>query len=243
MMTEPISQAAKQAPEHREKIIGHYCVVMPAFNAADTVGGLARRVKEIGLTAVVVDDGSTDKTAEAASKSGAIVISHLHNQGKGHALQTGFEYARRMGFDGVVTLDSDGQHDPEEIVRLIHAGEVQHAGIVLGNRMEQAQEMPRLRLQTNRLMSAIVSAITRQKIPDSQCGLRMIRREVLENIPVKAKRFEVETELLLKAAAKKWKIVSVSIRTIYPQGQRSHIKPVRDGLRFIGLIVKHVLLG
>ena len=231
-------------PNHaREKFDGRYCIIMPAFNTAQAVGLIARRAKELGHDVVVVDDGSTDKTAVKASEAGAVVISHLRNRGKGQALQTGFEYARRMGYDGVVTLDSDGQHDPEEIARLVRAGEVQHAGIVLGNRMANGSTMPPIRWKTNRLMSSIISGLTHQNIPDSQCGFRMIRREVLEAVPIKSHHFEVETELLLKAAKKKWKIVSVPVRTIYAKDHHSHIKPIRDGLRFCALILRHLIFG
>ncbi|MBI4340915.1 MAG: glycosyltransferase family 2 protein, partial [Candidatus Omnitrophica bacterium] len=220
---------------------GRYCVVIPAYNAAETIGPLVERVKALGFDVVVVDDGSSDATAATATQRGAVVISHVTNRGKGQALQTAFEYARRMGYDGVVTMDSDGQHDPQDIAPLIRAGEVQHAGIVVGNRMANGAGMPPTRRHTNRLMSAIVSSLVRQPIPDSQCGLRMIRREVLEGVPVRSQHFEIETELLLNAAAKRWKIVSVPVRTIYEAGQRSHIKPVRDGLRFLGLILRHLV--
>ena len=224
------------------KMAGRYCVVIPAYNAADTIGPLVERVKALGFDVVVADDGSSDATAAKSTQGGAVVISHVTNRGKGQALQTGFEYARRMGYDGVVTMDGDGQHDPQDIAPLIRAGEVQHAGIVVGNRMANGAGMPSARWHANRLMSAIVSGLARQAIPDSQCGLRMIRREVLEGVPVRTRRFEIETELLLAAAAKRWKIVSVPVRTIYGKDQRSHIRPVRDGLRFLGLILRHVLI-
>jgi len=93
------------------------------------------------------------------------------------------------------------------------------------------------------LMSLLVSSMARQAIPDSQCGFRMIRKEVLDNVPVKTRHFEIETELLLKASAKKWKIVSVPIRTIYAKNQHSHIRPVVDGLRFAALILRHLIFG
>lgn len=237
LMNETVSRAAAQ----KDKLLGRYCVLLPAFNADETVGKVARRVKELGFDVVVVDDGSTDKTAELSSKSGAVVISHLRNRGKGQALQTGFEYVRRMNYDGVVTLDSDGQHDPDEITHLLRAGEVQHAAIVVGNRMPDAAHMPPLRWRTNRFMSSVVSWVARQSIPDSQCGFRMIRKEVLDSVPIRTKHYEVETELLLKAAAKKWKIVSVPVRAIYDKNQRSHIRPVIDGVRFAGLILSQLI--
>jgi hypothetical protein len=91
-------------------------------------------------------------------------------------------------------------------------------------------------------MSALVSALIRQHIPDSQCGFRFVRRELLSQVPLRASRFEIDTELVLGAAARRWKIISVPIRSIYQQ-ERSHIRPVRDGLRFLGLIVRHMLTG
>lgn len=214
-----------------------YCVVIPAFEAAKTIGLLVQQIRRHGLPVVVVDDGSRDQTAAVASSQGALVISHLRNQGKGCALRTGFEYALRERYEGVITLDSDGQHDPAEIAQLIQAGERQHAGLVLGNRLADGAAMPASRRWVNRLMSAIISAVSRQRIPDSQCGFRVIRRELLADVPLRAKRFDIETELVCAAAARRWKIVSVPVRSIY-DGHASHIQPLRETLRFLGVIVR-----
>jgi len=219
---------------------GRYCVVIPAFNAAKTIGEVVRRAKAEGLDVIVVDDGSTDETAAVSAEHGALVISHLRNQGKGCALRTGFAHALRSRCEGVVTLDSDGQHDPSEIPQLIAAGERQHAGVVLGNRMVDGAPMPRARRWTNSLMSCLVSLRVRQRIPDSQCGFRVIRKEVLDTVFLRARRFEIETELLLRASARRWKIISVPIRSIY-RGQASRIRPVRDGLRFAALLVRSLV--
>jgi glycosyltransferase involved in cell wall biosynthesis len=221
-------------------VTGRYCVVIPAFEAANTIGEVVHRIKSQGFVVVVVDDGSHDQTSSIASAQGALVISHLRNQGKGCALRTGFEYALRARYDGVITMDSDGQHDPTEIPQLIRAGELQHASIVLGNRMANGAPMPWARRWINGLMSAVVSAMTRQWIPDSQCGFRFIRKEVLESVPLRAKRFEIETELLFGAALRQWKTVSVPVRSIY-QNHQSHIQPVRETLRFLGLVLRYLL--
>ena len=220
---------------------GRYCVIIPAFNAAKTIGPLLRQIKPHGLTSVVIDDGSQDQTAAMASAEGALVISHLRNEGKGMALRTGFQYAIRSAFDGIITMDGDGQHDPGEILSLIRTGEVQHAGLVVGNRLANGSLMPPSRRVTNALMSSIVSAIARQHIPDSQCGFRFIRKELLQAVPLRAQRFDLETELLLGAAALRWKIVSVPVRSIYPDSRTSHIKPFWDGLRFFGLILRYLV--
>ncbi|MBI1992413.1 MAG: glycosyltransferase family 2 protein [Candidatus Omnitrophica bacterium] len=214
--------------------------MIPAFNANGRIGELVRRVRRHGFEVIVIDDGSRDGTASIASREGALVISHLRNEGKGRALRTAFEYALRSRYDGVVTMDSDGQHDPDEILKLVRAGERQHAGIVVGNRLTDGSLMPLARHWTNALMSSVVSAVARQRIPDSQCGFRFIRAEVLADVPLRSRHFEIESELLFGAAARRWKIVSVPVRSIY-QGERSHIRPVRDGMRFIRTLLRHLM--
>lgn len=218
---------------------GKYCVVIPAHDTARTIGPLVREIKRQGLDPVVIDDGSRDRTAAVAAEAGAVVISHLRNEGKGRALRTAFEYAVRQGYQGVVTMDGDGQHDPLEIPHLIREGERQHAGLVIGNRLVNGGAMPRLRRVANTAMSALISALARQRIPDSQCGFRFIRREVLQSVPLRTSHFEHEAELVFGAAARRWKIVSVPIRSIY-RNERSHIRPVRDGLRFLWLLVASI---
>ena len=127
-----------------------YCVIIPAYNAAKTIGELVKAVKAQGLPVVVVDDGSRDNTSAVAAQHGAVVISHLRNQGKGSALRTGFAHALRAKYEGIITMDSDGQHQPGDIPRFIQAVERQHAGIVVGNRMENAS-MPWMRRWANRV--------------------------------------------------------------------------------------------
>jgi len=216
------------------------CVVIPAYNAAQTIGPLVRQIKGLGLDTVVVNDGSTDETAEAASAAGALVMSHLGNLGKGSALRTGFAFALREGYDSVVTLDGDGQHDPTEIPRLLEAASQSHAALVVGHRLVNRSSMPVSRRWTNRLMSLIVSLLARQRIPDSQCGFRVISRQVLVTIPLSSCRFELETELLLAAARRGVRVLSVPIRTIYQQHD-SHIHPLWDGVRFVRLVLRYLL--
>jgi glycosyltransferase involved in cell wall biosynthesis len=216
---------------------GRYCVVIPAVDAAGSIAALVRGAKAHGLGVVVIDDGSSDRTASLAAAEGALVISHLRTQGKGRALRTGFEHALRARFDGVITMDADGQHDPSDIPSLIHAAEHQHAALVLGNRLADGVIMPRPRRFANRLMSGIISAVARQPFPDSQCGFRLVRREVLESVPLRSRRYEIESELLLGASRRKWKIVSVPVRSIY-NGHQSRIRPVREAVRFAGVVLR-----
>ena len=215
---------------------GKSCVVIPAYNAAKTIGPLIRQVKQLGLDTIVVNDGSLDETARVASEAGAFVMSHLRNRGKGLALRTGFDFALKSGYERIVTMDSDGQHDPSEIPRLMSAGEGPGVAIVIGHRVVDKAQMPAVRRITNRVMSWIVSKLTGQQIPDSQCGFRVIRRDVLQTVKLSTTHYDLETELLLAAACHGLTIVSVAVRTIYHE-HPSHIHPLWDGARFIRLIL------
>jgi glycosyltransferase involved in cell wall biosynthesis len=220
-----------------------HCVIIPALNAEATLAGLVQAVKALSLDIVVVDDGSSDHTAQVASQAGAVVISHLHNLGKGAALRAGFRHALRVGYAGVVTMDGDGQHDPTDVPRLIRTAEETHAGMVIGNRMSNGHQMPWLRRWTNRVMSSVVSWLIRQPVPDSQCGLRFIRADALAALPLAANHFELETELLLAAARQRWTVASLPIATIYNNHHRSYIQPLQDGARFMKLVLRYTLFS
>jgi len=188
----------------------------------------------------VIDDGSTDNTAEKAEKEGAKVISHDKNLGKGEALKTGFAVAVNEGYDAVIIMDGDAQHSPKDIAKLMRAAEKNPNTLMVGNRMSNASNMPLARKLTNRFMSLLVSAICRQNIPDSQCGFRFIRTDLLKKIKIDSSRFEVESEILVKASAAGVKIISVPIETLYGR-EASQINPFWDTCRFIYFLLKLVV--
>ena len=217
------------------------CVILPGYNVAHSIGPLIRQIKAMGLDVVMVDDGSADQTAKTATEAGARVLSHIRNQGKGTTLRAGFAYALQAGYDMVITLDSDGQHDPNDIPRLLEEAQQPHAGVVIGNRLDGfAAAMPPVRRWTNRAMSFVVSAVAGQRIPDSQSGFRVIPKEVLIAVPLFTRHFEIETELLLAASRAGWKVTSIPIHAIYDVRQRSYIHPVRDGVRFVCLVLRYL---
>lgn len=209
-------------------------VLIPAYQAAATLPGLlaALRTAAPGLPVWVVDDGSRDATAEAARAGGAHVIVHPTNLGKGAALRTGFRAALDGGFRGVLTMDADGQHPPGPIPRFLRAAE--GADLVLGNRMGQAARMPWLRRQTNRALSRWISALARRPLADSQCGYRWISRAVLEAVPLSGRRYEMESEILIRAARAGFRIAEVPVPAVYA-GEASHIRKAPDTLRFLRL--------
>lgn len=214
-------------------------VLIPAFNEGEYIAEVVKGALRFVSRVLVVDDGSTDRTVSIAKEVGADVACHPVNRGKGAALQTGFEVLLSTGSEAIIVLDGDGQHDPVELPAFIKCAFESGAGIVIGNRLADADGMPLVRYWTNRTMSMILSWLSRQKIPDSQCGYRLIRREVLERINFTTENYDLESEMLILASGLGYKIDSVPIKTIYT-GQVSEIKPGMDTLRFLRLILKYL---
>lgn len=184
---------------------------------------------------IVVDDGSTDKTRSLVEQSGATIIVHENNRGKGAALRSGFSTALKYGCDAVITLDADLQHDPTYIVKFTELlKKKDDFGIIIGSRWRSGTRMPLDRRLSNRITSFLLSIRTGQKIPDSQSGYRLITREVLEKIITNEDRFMAETELLIKAASAGFKFGTVHIPTIYDD-EGSHINKLNDTIKFISL--------
>jgi glycosyltransferase involved in cell wall biosynthesis len=211
------------------------CVLIPAYNEAKEIDGLIRQVRRLGMPAVVVDDGSLDNTAAIAEAAGAEVIRNKCNTGKGISLSRGFDYILAAGYDTVVMMDGDGQHDPADIPFFLRALENLDCGMIIGNRMPQAQHMPPVRYVTNWFMSWLISSLIGQEVPDSQCGFRLIRREVLERLKLRTRKFEIESEIIIHAARLGFKIKSIPIKTLY-RNEKSQINPFIDTLRFIYFI-------
>lgn len=218
------------------------CVIVPAYNEARNLPNLIRQIKDKRLAILVIDDGSIDDTFNVAKQYGVMVLKNDKNQGKGASLIKGFSYALANNFSSVIIIDGDGQHDPQEIDKFIEKAQSSSSQFFIGNRMLDLKTMPALRLATNRFMSWLISVIIKQNIPDTQCGFKLIQREVLEKIRLKSSKYEIESELLIKASRAGFKIESIPIKTIY-QGEKSKIKPFVDTLRFIKFIIKETFLN
>lgn len=212
-------------------------ILIPAYNEAAQIGQLVRTLKTMGFSPLVVDDGSNDETAEEAESNGARVIRHRKNLGKGASLKTGFEYILSEDYDAVLIMDGDAQHSPNDIQKFIDLASKHQNIMVIGNRMGNSGNMPFDRKLTNMLMSFIITLICGQKIPDTQCGFRLIRRGLLKNIKIESSRFEVESEILIKATRAGTKILSMPIETRYGK-EASQINPFWDAFRFIAFLLK-----
>lgn len=213
--------------------------VIPAHNEAQTIASVVIGVKALGHGVLVIDDGSIDATAQLAQAVGAIVVSTHKKSGKGNALRQGFAWALEHGYEAVICLDGDGQHEAADIQAFLDCHRASGAALVNGNRMRNPKGMPLVRRATNAFMSWLISIICRQSIPDTQCGFRLISAEVLKAVQLECSDFEIETELLIKASKKGFKIASVPIATIY-RDEVSKIKPVRDTIRFIRYIARAI---
>lgn len=206
--------------------------VIPCLNEGKAIGAVVAGVRAHLETVLVIDDGSSDDTAEAATTAGAVVIRSGCNQGKGAALQTGWNEAQRRGFAWVLMLDGDGQHAAEDIPTLFAGGERTGAHLVIGNRMEAAAGMTPIRRGVNRWMSRRLSRLTGRPLPDTQCGFRLAQLHVLTHLELPARHYEIESDMLVGFLRVGARVEFVPVR-IPPIRVRSHIRPGRDTLRWL----------
>lgn len=221
----------------RRQHVADIVALIPAYQAEKTIADVVSKTRRRVARCIVVDDGSRDKTGVLARRAGAEVITHASNRGKGAAVRSGLLYLREEEFNYCVLLDADGQHDPNEIPRLVDAARRANADIVCGTRMSNPRGMPWLRRITNNLMSRITSWLSRIKLSDTQCGFRLLSQHAVKVIELRKDKFEVETEILMEAARHKLVVTETPVSSIYAEDHSSHIHPVRDTWRFVRLAV------
>ena len=213
--------------------------IIPAYREEQHISDVVRRTRRQLDHVLVVDDGSRDTTVRCAREAGAEVIVHGQNRGKGEAIKTGLRHWMDRQFIHVIILDADGQHLPEEIDRFIAAAaQAGDRSFFLGNRMNNLSGMPFVRRVVNRYMSNRISRICRQKIPDTQCGFRMLDRQLIPELLDGGNRFDYETEMLIIASRNGYRIESVPITTVYSD-EVSKIHPARDTIRFFKLMRRY----
>jgi glycosyltransferase involved in cell wall biosynthesis len=205
-------------------------VVIPAYNEERSVACVVGSALAY-LPVMVIDDGSADDTARQARLAGAVVLSSLKNQGKGAALQAGFKQALELRYDFVITLDADGQHDPDEIPIFLEEYNARQPDLIIGQR--DFSLMPPVRRVSNSLGTRIFSWAAGKQIPDNQSGYRLISRRLLEVLCKPGESgFEFEMEMIVRCLLKAYKMAWVPIRTIYGE-EKSHIHPLRHVVKFM----------
>jgi glycosyltransferase involved in cell wall biosynthesis len=209
--------------------------LIPAWNEAATIGAVIEGVRA-RLPVLVVDDGSSDGTADVARRSGAIVISHPANLRKGAALKTGFAWALLAGYDAVVTLDADGQHDPADIDKILHSYRSGAGDLVIGER--DFSQMPWPNRYSTPLGSRMLSWALGRRVTDNQSGFRLLSRRFLERMKPRTAGYEMEVEMIWEAVRMGMAITWVPIRTIYFPDRKSGFRPFRDTLLFLKMVVR-----
>lgn len=212
-----------------------FCVIIPAYNEGRHVRQVVTDVLARTPNVVVVDDGSADNTVAEAEAGGATVLRHDVNQGKGAALETGFTHARERGYEFAIVMDADGQHAVEDLSAFIETYRRTGTPVLVGNRMAAPEGMPLVRRLTNQFMSWLLSRAMGQRVPDTQCGYRLFRCDVVPPLSPQARRFEAESEMLLDIAQAGVPIGAVPIRVIYGE-EKSKINPVKDTVRFFRML-------
>jgi glycosyltransferase involved in cell wall biosynthesis len=210
-----------------------------AYNEEATIGKIVTETVKYVNQVIVVDDGSSDRTRTEAQKHGATVLSHFKNSGKGQALKTGLKYFLESPFEGVITLDADGQHLPSEIPRFIES--IKDYDFLIGKRDFDDSSVPFSRKLGNNLDSIILSKILKTQVHDPQNGFRMFRKsEGIERIlrSVGNRGFTFEIESLIKIIRAGYRIGWVEISTIYEEERKSKIKPFKHVLDSIKLYLK-----
>lgn len=222
-----------------------YGAVIPCFNVGAACVRVLRETAGRVPVCIAVDDGSTDSTAEVLDSlqiENLTVLHHKKNLGKGAALITGFRHilAEFIDIDAVLTLDGDGQHDPSLIPLFIEEFERSKPELAYGNRFANRQGMPWHRAILNELSNWFISRICRQKILDSQCGFRLYSRELIQDQIQNwnTSHYELETEILIKAARQNKKIASVPITMIYsPESTKLSHHNLYDVIRIARVVI------
>ena len=220
-------------------------MLVPCFNASESAYHVLQALNAHALVLLAVDDGSTDDTAEWLVKAPGEVIGWEDNRGKGHALVDGFRLlAERSGWEVLLTVDSDGQHDPEDLPGLIEAQRATGAGIVIGVRDLHSSQAPRHRRIANRVSSWLIHKLTGISTADVQSGYRLFTRDaVLRLLPhIQGGTFETETEMLLIAHHLGIPTADAPIRTTYTDeaSSRSSWRAFRHSTRIFKVCAYHI---
>ena len=211
------------------------CVVMPTYNNDGTLRNVVERVLTFCKDVIVVNDGCTDTSADILVSFGEkiTVVDYGKNRGKGYALKKGFEKARELGFDYAITIDSDGQHYPEDIPLFIKTLEKNPGALIVGSRNLEQENMPEKNTFANRFSNFWFKIQTSVNLPDTQTGYRLYPLKNMPSLALLTSRYEAELELLVFAAWRAIPLIPIKINVYYPKAEErvTHFRPFWDFFR------------
>ena len=202
-------------------------VIIPAFNEKSRIGKVIRETRKYSRNVVVVDDGSTDATYQEAAKTKVAVLRHVINLGKGAALRTGSEYATMHGADAIVYIDSDGQHAPKDIPRLLW--QLRNSDIVFAYRNLGSAHMPLTKKLGNFVLNRMLAVFFGIKIIDTQCGFKAMTKKAYAKMGLMSNAYTIESEIAAKTGKHRLRFRQVPIETIYEDKYKG--TSVFDGVR------------
>lgn len=223
--------------EHIKQVIDDtkLCVIVPTYNNHKTVIEVVRGIMPYTHNIIVVNDGSTDNTLQLLNDSELPItlVNYEKNKGKGHALKRGFLKALDLGYKYAITIDSDGQHFPEDIPLFVDAITKSPGALIVGSRNLHSENMPGKNTFANKFSNFWFYVQTGHKLEDTQTGYRLYPLENLKGLSLLTSRYEAELELLVFSSWHGIKILPIAIRVYYPpEGERiSHFRPTLDFVR------------
>jgi UDP-N-acetylglucosamine---dolichyl-phosphate N-acetylglucosaminyltransferase len=213
-------------------------IVIPAYNEEQTISEVIRGLKQYGFgTLIVVDDGSSDRTGELACQEGVILLRHILNRGLGGALGTGITAALRLGAEVIVTFDADGQHEPDDIPRLLEPIITGEADVVIGSRMLEPIGMPYPRRLANWTANIITYFLFRGWTTDSQSGLRAFSSRAAAQIQIMTNGMEVSSEIIAEIVKNRLKHKEVPVQVLYTDYSLSKGQSFMVGLQTLRKLI------
>lgn len=208
-----------------------FYVIIPGHNEEKNIGQVIEKAKKFSAAGriVVVDDGSQDGTAAEAKKRGATVIRHIINLGKGAALRTGSQYSLGKGAEALIFIDSDGQHDPEDIPRLLEA--LKGNDIVFTFREKKSENMPLVKKFGNWFIDLMMRLLFRINVKDTQCGYKAMSRAAYEKLRLISNDYSIESEIVAKTGKNRLKFTQLPIKTVYADRYKG--TTVFDGIKIV----------
>ena len=220
------------------------CIVIPAYNEQSTIADVVHKVMSklddanISAEVVVVNDASRDKTSIKATTAGATVINHILNSGAGGATATGLRYAEKQNFDIAATMDADGQHSAEDVIKGIQLITKNGGDLLIGSRLINSNGMSRVKILGNKGLSAITYMLFGINVTDSQSGLRIFSRKALENLRWKTSGYEFCSEMLWRAKQQGLNIREYPIEAIYTEYSKSKGQNNWNAYNIVSSLVK-----